>query len=145
MNSAKYLFCNHPHLKRIDKNFVKCLDCGQSIVNQQVLQKNKSSYDFAKENEKIIKNFDRHFTNNFIDESMSDEQRFEYYTDRRGNGNSIKINRKIAYYSDPPQYEIIINSSKTYLPDIEISSILRSIDAIKIDEDTYNYISKHSL
>ena len=89
---------------------------------------------------RIDKNFDTHFTNN-VDEVIADDQQYEYYTDGRKYSNLIKINRKIAYHSNPVQYEVLINNSKTYLSDLEINNLIRSIDGIRIDEYAFASLS----
>ncbi|BCS82981.1 hypothetical protein QLL95_gp1142 [Cotonvirus japonicus] len=134
--------CGHNRLKRMDKNFVRCLDCGLSIINQSKIQSNKTPREFAEENKSVTRNFDRNFTNILeeIDE-QSNVPFYEYYSDRLWN-NLIKYDRTPQFSSDPVKYKIFINGHVHYLMQKEIDNVLSSINAIRIDEDQYNRIKK---
>lgn len=134
MASPYSKICNHTRLNRIDENFVRCLDCGQSMISQQKMLMNKTRKDFTKENKSFCRNFDRNFTN-IIEETDEESSQpfFEYYTDKNWI-NLIIINRTVQFKSNPPKYQIKINGRQLYLTDQEINKILMDIDGIKVDE-----------
>lgn len=133
MNNIYSRICNHARLQRIDNDFVRCLDCGQSMISQKKMVTNKTSIDFARENEQFIRNFDRNFTNT-IDEI--DQQSlgpiYEYYTDRLMM-NKIIVNRQVQFNSQPPKYEVTVNGRKTYMTGDEISKLIASVNARHVD------------
>lgn len=55
--------CYHDKLERIDDTYVRCIICGESMVNQQYLQKNKRMEDFPDELFKATRSFDNKFSN----------------------------------------------------------------------------------
>ena len=124
--------CNHNRFKRIDDNFVRCLDCGQSMISQKILEGNKKRNDFTKENKSFNRNFDRNFSNELdeVDE-LSSRPIYEYYTDRMG-ANKIIINKQLMFSSNPPKYKVTVNGSDNYLTQQEIHQMLWDINAIRI-------------
>ena len=134
MNRTYSKICNHNRLQRINPDFVRCLDCGQSMISQKKMITNKTRTDFTNENNRFIRNFDRNFTNVLeeVDQS-SNIPLYEYYTDRIGT-NKVIDNRKVQFSSDPPKFEVIVNGSKHYLTADEIRKLLGDINAIRIDE-----------
>lgn len=137
MNSDGYTkLCDHSRLTRLDQNFVRCLNCGQSMINQQTIPKNKTRYDFTKENKSFDRNFDRNF-NNIIEEiDKQNEPVYEYYTDRNW-ANMIKINRTVQYQSFPPKYKINVNGEDAILTDSQVKELLNDVKAIRIDEEQF--------
>lgn len=134
MSSLHSTICDHRRLKRINQNFVRCLDCGQSMVSQHRQPLNKTSLDFTKENKSFDRNFNRNFSN--VLEETDDEftkPLYEYYTDRMW-ANTIIVNRRVPFQSDPVKFEVTINGSKTYLPNAQIQKILADINAVRVDE-----------
>lgn len=129
--------CYHDRLKRINKNFVRCLKCGETIINHETIIKNKSSRDFVNENNSFIRNFDRNFSNIIeqVDEE-NDKPYYEYYIDRN-RVNKIIVNRKVQFNSNPATYETIINGKKYYIDDNKIQNILNQINALKVDADMF--------
>ncbi|AKI78997.1 hypothetical protein [Acanthamoeba polyphaga mimivirus] len=134
--------CNHNRLKRIDDNFVRCLDCGLSLINQVKILPNKSRQDFSKENKSFLRNFDRNFSNLIeqVDEESS-VPTYKYYADRKWL-NLIKINNIVQFQTNPPKYEVFINGEKSYLTQKQIDRIIQTLGVIHIDEDQYNYIAR---
>lgn len=126
--------CNHTRLQRINNNFVRCLECGQSMISQKKHIRNKTRQDFTKENKSFIRNFDRNFSNVIeeVDET-SNTPMYEYYADKMM-ANKIIVNRAVAYQSLPPKYEVIVNGNKIYITDQEISKLLTDIGAIRVDQ-----------
>ena len=134
--------CNHPRLSRINNNFVRCLNCGQSMISQQIVPINKSRRDFSTENKSFVRNFDRNFSN--VLEEIDTEIKtpmYEYYMDRNWN-NIVIINRSVQFHSSPPKFEVEINGQSYYLTDEQIKKILVDINAIKIPEEQFNHIRK---
>lgn len=127
--------CDHLRLKRLDNNFVRCLDCGQSIISQKNMIYNKTSKDFSNENKTFTRNFNRNFTN--VLEEVDEESTkpvYEYYTDRIG-ANNIVVNKVVQFSSDPAKFEVIVNGTKHYLTNDEIKKLLSDINAIKVDRN----------
>lgn len=117
--------CNHSRIKRIDDNFVRCYDCGLSIVNQRILKSNKSREDFVDENKSFLKNFDRNFSN-VIEENDHETDNtpiYEYYKDKDGY-NKLLLNKVPMFNSYPHKYEVYINDSKYYLTQDHIKKII---------------------
>ncbi len=141
-NSAFGKICNHQRLKRINDNFVRCLSCGQSMISQKNMSVNKKSVDFCNENKSFLRNFDRNFSN-VLDEVDEENTKpiYEYYTDRLVI-NKIKINRSPVFQSYPEKYEVYINGSKNYLTNDMIAKMLSDINAIRIDENQYQFLFK---
>ena len=138
MNNLYSNFCNHDRLQRIDKNFVRCLNCGQSIVCQHKISTNKSMKDFARENKNFTRNFDRNFSNILEEQSeKSTVPQYEFYTDNMMT-NKIIVDRRIKFQSDPPKYEVIVNGSKYYLTNEEIQQLLSDARAVRVDESLFN-------
>ena len=135
MNSSYSKICNHNRLQRINSNFVRCLDCGQSMISQANMPTNKTRQDFTKENKSFIRNFDRNFSN--VLEEIDDQSikpLYEYYTDRMM-VNVIIIDRQVRFQSNPPKFEVIVNDTKTYLTNDEIQKLLADANAIRVDSD----------
>lgn len=131
MNSSYSLICSHPRIERVDKNFVRCLQCGESMISQKNISGNKRQSDFSKENDTYTKNFDRNFTN-VIEEVSNPSGRkseytippaYEYYSDRMGI-NKIRIDKNPAFYSHPVKHEVIVNGKQFYLEGSEIKKLL---------------------
>ena len=137
-NESYSNICRHDRLQRIDENFVRCMDCGQSMISQKHMATNKTSKDFTNENKSFCRNFDRNFSNVLeeVDE-YSSSPLYEYYSDRMGI-NIIIINKRPAFHSYPIKYEVIANGSKSYLTVDYIQKMLSDINAIKIDAKKFN-------
>lgn len=129
--------CDHPRLKRVSNDFVRCLKCGQSIISQKQLATNKSSLDFATENSNVIKNFDRNFSN-VIEETDAESTRpqNEYYIDRT-RSNYVIVNKQNVLRSQPAKFEVSVNNSKSYLTDNQIRQLLNDISAIRTDKSVF--------
>lgn len=128
--------CNHRRTTRINENFIRCLECGQSLIYQVRTPSNKSRQEFTKENPSAGRNFDRNF-NNFIEEADSVRGPiYEYYVDRNC-VNMIMIDRQVLYRSNPPKYRIIMNGEEAILTDDQIKKILNDVRAVRIDEDQF--------
>jgi hypothetical protein len=134
MNVNYSKVCNHNRLQRINNDFVRCLECGQSMISQSKMLSNKTRQDFTKENKNIHRNFDRNFSNELeeVDDQNSNPL-YEYYSDRMML-NKIIVNRQVKCNSQPPKYEIFVNGSKTYLTNEEIRQLLIDVGAFRVDE-----------
>lgn len=131
------IICYHNRIERINKDFIRCLDCGQSIVNQENILHNKSKSDFIKENKSFENNFDRNFSN-VIEEMdiVKEPLPLEFYTDKYLK-NFIIIDRTIRFRAYPPKYNVNINGQEQFLTENKIKEILNTIQAIKIDEKQF--------
>lgn len=134
-NNSYSNLCNHRRLQRIDNNFVRCLECGQSMISQKIVASNKTRDDFTRESEFLNRNFNRNFSNEIdqVDE-VSNRPVYEYYTDRLG-ANSIVINKTPVFNSQPLKYEVVINGTKSYLTQSDISKIFFDINAIRVNKN----------
>lgn len=135
MNPNYSLICTHPRLERLNNNFVRCTQCGLSMVNQQHIPTNKRPSEFISENKSFTKNFNRNFGN--VLEEMANNKNLpmlEYYTDKLC-ANNIVIDRRNLFSSDPPKYAVTVNSAKTYLTDNEIRKLFSDVGAIRVDEN----------
>ena len=135
MNNLIYSrVCNHGRLTRINNNFVRCLDCGQSMVSQDRLATNKTPKDFVKENKSFVRNFDRNFTN-ILEETdeTNNNPLYEYFIDRNWR-NLVIVNRAVQFSTTPAKYEVIINGERAYLDDAKIGKLLADLNAIRVDE-----------
>lgn len=137
MNVNYSKICNHNRLKRINSNFVRCLNCGQSMISQTKMLTNKTRQDFTDENKLFMRNFNRNFSNELeeVDEK-STKPLYEYYTDNMMI-NKIIINKKVQFSSDPPKFEVIVNGIKIYLSNDEIKKLLTDANVFRIDEELY--------
>lgn len=142
MNINYSKICDHDRLQRIDKNFVRCLNCGQSMISQKTMVANKTSRDFIRENKSFAKNFDRNFSNILeeVDEQSS-RPLYEYYTDRM-QVNHIIVNRQIKFNSNPPKYEVSVNDDKFYLTNEQIQQMLHDTAAFRVDEFTNDVLRR---
>jgi len=135
-NLSHSKICDHTRLSRLDNHFVRCLDCGQSMISHKKMLMNKTRKDFTKENKTFEKNFDRNFTN-IIEETDNHEPiPYDYYTDKNW-VNNIVIDRTVQHLSYPPQYQITINGKQTLMDNQRISKLLDDIRAIRIDEQQF--------
>ena len=132
-NNVYAKLCNHSRLKRIDDNFVRCYECGLSMISQKRPDTNKSRLDFSSENKLFLKNFERNFTNTIeqTDHETSDIPIYEYYSDRHGQ-NKIIINKVPVFNSNPHKYEIFVNDSQYYLTTEHVNKILRDTNSQRI-------------
>ncbi len=111
-NPSYSQICNHDRLERINDNFVRCMQCGLSMISQKELVTNKGRREFTKEN-KNFKNFERNFTN-VLEEMEINKPVYDYYTDRL-KANKIIVNRQVQFSSNPAKYEVKINDALHYL------------------------------
>lgn len=134
MNFSK--ICYHDRTTRMNNEFVKCVDCGQKIVNIQNHITNKRCNDFTME-KGSLKNFDNNFSNTIdFDDNEKKYLRVEYYADRN-RVNNIVVNRLNKYFSDPPKYDVNINGTKRLLTDMQIDQLLRDTNTMRIDEHQF--------
>lgn len=122
--------CNHSNLKRIDDNFVGCLDCKETFVNHKVVPLNKTPKDFVKENTVANRNFDRNFTN-VIKSKNNTKPIYEFYTDRTGL-NNIVVDRRVLFNSNPPKYSVKLNNREHYLTDAQIIKLLKDARVARV-------------
>jgi len=124
--------CYHDRSRRINQTAVKCLDCGQVVINKLVQDGNKTSKDFVKEHSHH--NFNRNFSNDFVENNTNNSQ-IEYYSDYN-QINNISVDRSKAYYTNPPKYNVVINGDTHILSDPEIKKILHdtNVKLIKIEK-----------
>lgn len=133
MNTNYSIICQHNRLQRIDKDFVRCLECGQSMISQSEIKCNKSRRDFTKENKNFLNNFDRNFSNVLEEtDEMTNVPLFEYYADK-SLMNKIIINRQVKFNSQPSKYQVQVNDTMSYLTEVDIRKLLSDINAIRID------------
>ena len=133
MNVNYSKICGHNRLQRINNDFVRCLDCGQSMISQSKVVSNKTRQDFTNENKSFVRNFDRNFSNTLEEvDDQSDNPLYEYYADRMMI-NKIIINRRVQFQSLPPKFEVFVNGSKTYLTNDDIQKLLIDAGAFRID------------
>lgn len=136
-NTNYSIICDHLRLKRLNQNFVRCLDCGLSMISHAKIMTNKREKDFVNENKCFVKNFDRNFSNILEEEDNTiNKPLYEYYMDRRGM-NRIIVNKQVKFHSNPPKYEVIVNGSKHYLVENDIKKILTDINAIRVDKQIF--------
>lgn len=138
MNVSYSTICNHPRTVKINGDFDRCLACGQSFINPTYSKlRNKTGQDFAKENKRFVRNFDRNFTN-IIEETdyINEPPHIEYYTDRMQT-NLVMVNRSDMLPGCPPKYKITVNGDFTYMELEQIRELLAQVDAVKIDEVPY--------
>lgn len=132
--------CQHSRLARLNDNFVRCLQCGQSMISQQSMPRNKTRQEFTRENDTFERNFERNFNNVIEETDQPDIPLYEYYTDRNG-VNFILVDRRVMYRSDPPKYTVVVNGKKTILEDGEIRKILDDVRAVRIDAEQFKMMS----
>lgn len=138
MNISYSTICDHPRITKINGDFDRCLTCGQSFINSTYSKlRNKTSGDFARENKRFTRNFDRNFTN-IIEETdyITEPPHIEYYTDRM-QVNLVKVNRSDILPGYPPKYKITVNGEFEYMELDQIRQLLAQMGAIKIDQIPY--------
>jgi hypothetical protein len=143
MNLTDYSkICNHSRLTRLDRNFVRCLDCGQSMISQKKILANKTRQDFTKENKSFGRNFDRNFTNVIEETDQQNVPLLEFYTDKLL-ANTIIINRANQLQSYPPKYRVDINGDHALLTDEQINKLLSDINAVRINGEQLRMMYKN--
>jgi len=125
--------CHHDNVQRVNDDFVYCANCKQMIINKINDNGNKTSKDFAQNNNH--RNFNRNFSNEIQSPNLSYPSSqinngIEYYSDRF-NINKIMIDRKSKYYTNPPKYNVIINNEKFVLSNIEINKLILDTKVIR--------------
>ncbi len=135
MNANYSMICGHSRLQRINNNFVRCQDCGQSMISQTNIPVNKTRQDFTKENKSFIRNFDRNFSNVLEEtDNQQTEPLYEYYTDRMMI-NVIIVDRRVQFNSDPPKFKVKVNDNRIYLTNGDIMKLLAETNVIRVDPD----------
>ena len=135
LNYAK--ICTHERITRLNDNFVRCLNCGQSLVSQKYIPGNKTRNDFTNENKLFSRNFDRNFTNVLEEvDSESNRPHYEYYSDKNWT-NGVIIKRAVEFSSNPPKFQVIMNGQVGYLDNDKIRILLSNLNAIRIDEEQF--------
>lgn len=125
--------CNHDRIKRLDDNFVRCLSCGLSYINQRKHIYNKTREEFTKENKSIDRNFHRNFTNIIEEEEEHPPLPFEFYADKNLT-KMIIVDKNVNYGSYPIKYNVTINGNTKLLTVPQIKQILDGIEAVQITE-----------
>lgn len=130
MDHSYSAVCNHERLNRIDSNFVRCLACGQSLISQNQIVKNKTRLDFTRENQSFTRNFDRNFSNQIeqVDNEADKAPIYEYYSDPM-KMNQIIVNRCPKFSSLPIKFEVNVNGQINYLTKDQIDKMLVDIKA----------------
>lgn len=133
-NNTNYsTICDHSRVQRINSDFIRCLKCGQSMIDQVKISSSKTQQDFVNENKSFDRNFERNFTN--VVEEI-DEQKappLEFYIDQYGTNYAI-IDKTIQYDTYPPKYKINLNGKIAVMNSEKINKVLSDIRAIRIDE-----------
>lgn len=126
--------CYHTRLKRLNDNFVRCLDCGLSMVNQKNILTNKNRREFTNENPNSTRNFERNF-NNILEEVDTDynHRPLEYYSDPKMI-NLIIVDRTNYLQSNPVKYRVNINGQMIYFLPNKLHELLTKIKAIRINK-----------
>lgn len=123
--------CYHSRSERINDQFIKCFDCGQSFVKPKNEIKNKRCSDFSVEDTQFNRNYERNFTNNIEAPIEYGPAPIEYYTDKN-NQNKIIIDRKNNFESDPQKYRVIINNKECILTEDKIQTLIRDTKVRRI-------------
>lgn len=123
--------CYHTRSERIDDQFIKCFDCGQSFVKPKTEIKNKRCIDFSSENSQFDKNYERNFTNNVEAPTEYGPAPIEYYIDKTGQ-NKIIVDRKNQFDSNPQKYRVIINNQDCILTNDKIQTLIKNTKARRI-------------
>lgn len=136
-NNAFGSICVHDRLERIDKNFVRCLRCGESLVSQAQVLPNKTMNEFLAETKAPLKNFDRNFSNN-IEQNLNTNNTplLEYYMDRM-KMNRVVVDRRPKFSYDQPKYVVVVNGNSDYLTDDQIYKMLSTTKCFRVDEATF--------
>jgi hypothetical protein len=122
MFSALTSICQHSKTSRINDNFIKCLDCGQSVVSNNKSYTNKGMQNFVSENKSFQRNFDRNFRNDIIE--GEEKGPIEMFADAQF-VNVIIVDRTPLYGTTPPKYKIIFNGESLYLTNDHIANLLQ--------------------
>lgn len=134
MNQTFYSkICDHTRLKRIDDNFVRCAECGLSMISHKKAMINKTKKEFENENGLFMRNFDRNFTNTIEEkDEKSTEPIYKYYADKHG-VNKIIINQVPVFNSYPNKFQVFVNDSSYYLFGEQIQKILLDTNAQEVN------------
>jgi|GEM_PF-6333355 len=145
--------CDHQKIKRIDEDFVKCVDCGMSLVDPLIEDKVMKMQDYVKENRSFDRHFNRNFDNNFPSEAEWDSRVGKQNTlnpnplTSKGifgsNNQSSGLSRYrssdgttevIVDYSllgKPARHHVRVNGKWTYASPEEVKKYLMQINAIE--------------
>lgn len=128
--------CYHDRIERIDDTFVQCLQCGESMVNQSYLPSNKRMSEYKSENDRVIRNFDRNFTNIINTAVPKSPIKNDYYVDRKGM-NRVIVDRNRVVQTIPPKYHVVINDNKLLLSEKDIKDVIRRIKGQQVNEQLF--------
>jgi hypothetical protein len=126
--------CNHQRVKRLDNNFIRCLQCGQSMISQVETPINKTRAEFTQENKQFERNFHRNFSNQIEQTDLHEPAPLEYYTDKH-NLNHVVIDRSPFYATNPPKYKVNFNGEDVVMTDEQINDVLERIKAMRINNN----------
>jgi endogenous inhibitor of DNA gyrase (YacG/DUF329 family) len=125
------VICDHEYVHRINKDFVKCATCGETIVYAQKPLVNKKPIDFIQadpsfmKSTKTLNNSRKQQTNT---NTGSNSNPNYYYTDRTG-FNAIAVNGG--------SNKISINGKPVNVDSTDLKNWLNNIKAIRVDKATY--------
>ena len=129
--------CDHAKTTRLDKNFIRCTKCGQSIISKTETYANKGMKDFVSENKSFQRNFDRNFSNVITEVENYATPPVEYYVDANRLNYAI-VDRTVLYASNPPKYKIMVNGDTATMTNDRISEFLQQIRAIRIPKEQFD-------
>lgn len=130
----------HRDVSRIDENFVKCYECGETILQAQNRMTNKTSRDFVQEDKSFRyrkNNSSRYDKHTDYTPKVSSYCKKKYYADRNWI-NVIMIDYNSTLNTRPVKFRVKLNGQYDSLTLDEILNVIQKLRLIEIDEQGYN-------
>lgn len=136
------IICDHEYVHRINKDFIKCASCGETMVYSKKPLVNKKPIDFILADPSFMKSTkgDKSVSNCADNKSTcnvynNNSSPVYYYTDRTG-FNAIAVTNG--------SNKININGKLVTVDPTELKNWLGNIKAVRVDKATYeNLLSKN--
>jgi hypothetical protein len=146
MSNQVGTICRHDRIRRVDENFMECVECNFSYIQQIKTIQNKKASDFIEENGHFDRHFSRNFNNKFDSSSDWNDKymRPVHEQNKMANQNTpsvfrsengsieVVVDRTVGLNTNPVQYGIRINGELSFATENEIKQLLYKIKAMKI-------------
>jgi hypothetical protein len=131
-NQTYNQLCDHKRLKRIDRDYVLCLGCGESFVNQKKPPRNVTASEIVSQNQGSLQHYDKYFTDKIeVKEPVRKKASYYYYSDPTG-VNNIKVSTKPNFTGVESFYDIWINGVKETMSVSDINKLLSRINCKRV-------------
>jgi hypothetical protein len=142
--------CGHNHTKRIDKDFIKCTNCGESFIQTLGFDHDQKMNAYIEENRVFDDQFNRNFDNTFIPKQRWEKQYGSVIRDRpsesmeylggyvtysgKDGRTEILVETESRAQNDPrapPQHKVRLNGQWTTMSTSELKKYLSRVGAVR--------------